>query len=166
MPAEREGLNVTRPDLQQPENMGGRDNIDIGYQPTDVWLEVPASEVNALPLGIPMGEVVVVYGAAKFLGPFLEEFAKKLGEKLGESTATALGRIRGRRSPEQTGLAIDVPAPNQQGNRHVTTTLLFPGAELSDAAKLAITELDFAADEIRGKTLRWDESIGTWWWVK
>jgi hypothetical protein len=42
-----------------------------------------------------------------------------------------------------------------------TTTLILPDP-LSDEAKLAIIELDVTASGIRGKTLRWNESTGTW----
>ncbi|MGW7417630.1 hypothetical protein [Streptomyces sp. NPDC054863] len=114
------------------------------------------------PLQISLGDagtVLAGFLAVKALGPFLEEWAKKLGEHLGESTAQALGRIRLRRPSWNAGAGAelesavpDAPAP---------TTLVLPG-RLSDAARLAIIDLDPADDTVRGATLYWCERAGTW----
>lgn len=113
--------------------------------------------------GIDLDEIVLLFGAAKFLGPFLEEFAKKLGERFGEAAADAVKRIRGHRSRHRQRLRIDT-STSADGPK--ITTILLPEGELSDACKRAILDLDLSAKENRGVILRWDEKIERFWWQK
>ncbi|MFJ9870965.1 hypothetical protein [Streptomyces sp. NPDC101165] len=114
----------------------------------------PPSPLPHLPMA---AQIIAGFVALKVLSPFLEEFAKKLGERLGESMASVLGRIRLRRRGESGAgdLQVDVP-----GSAH-PTTLVLPG-ELSDAARLAIIELDPTDECVRGATLYWNELAGAW----
>lgn len=113
--------------------------------------------------GIDLDEIVLLFGAAKFLGPFLEEFAKKLGERFGEAAADAVKRIRGHRSRHRQRLRIDT---STSADDPKITTILLPEGELSDACKRAILDLNLRAKENRGATLRWDEKIERFWWQK
>lgn len=113
--------------------------------------------------GIDLDEIVLLFGAAKFLGPFLEQFARKLGERFGEAAADAVKRVRGHRSRHRQRLRIDTSTSEDDP---LITTILLPEGELSDACKLAILDLDLRAKENRGVTLRWDEKIERFWWQK
>jgi hypothetical protein len=107
--------------------------------------------------------VAVGFAANKTLGPFLQAFATKLGEPLGESCAQALRRIKLHRltpgvSKRSTGgvdrkIVIELP----EGS----TVVELPDP-FTDEAKEAFIDLDVTADEVAGKTLRWDPATGKW----
>jgi hypothetical protein len=102
-------------------------------------------------------EILVGFLAVKFLGPFLEAFAGKLGEQFGESAVRALGRIRvtRRRDTDSRNLEIDDP------NTGSPTVLVLP-EDFTEEAQLALIELDVAAEEVRGTTLRWNPDTAAW----
>ncbi|MFF2618569.1 hypothetical protein [Kitasatospora sp. NPDC058046] len=96
------------------------------------------------------------YLVVKMLGPFVEAWATKLGEQFGESTARALGRIQLKPDRRLQVMMLGITAP-----RTPTTTLVLP-AELSEAAQLAIIDLDPVDERVCGKTLHWFAEEGKW----
>ncbi|MCX4400129.1 hypothetical protein OG887_42885 (plasmid) [Streptomyces sp. NBC_00053] len=140
---------------------------------TRLWAVSPGKDKYrawqpSMPMHPQMDPVVVILGgflAVKVLGPFLEEWATKLGEQFGESTVRVLGRIRLRRSSRsdnaQGELEAAVPDPHGRYGPHPATTLVIP-SQLSDAARLAILDLDPADDAVRGASLYWVERRGAW----
>jgi hypothetical protein len=102
-------------------------------------------------------EIAVGFLAVKLLGPFLETFATKLGERFGESTSEALGRIRVTRRRNRTSRNLEIEDPETFN----PTVLILP-EEFTEEARLAVIDLDIAAEEVRGTTLRWNPDMGTW----
>ncbi|MFE3578219.1 hypothetical protein [Streptomyces vinaceus] len=115
------------------------------------WGNVHAAPVPAFE------EIVVGFLAVKLLGPFLETFATKLGERFGESTSQALGRIRVTRRRNRTSRNLEIEDPQT-----FTSTVLVLPEEFTEEARLAVIELDVSAEEVRGKTLRWNPDTSTW----
>jgi hypothetical protein len=120
--------------------------------------------ITVVPYAFPAIKAAVAaasgFVAVKILGPFVEEWAKKIGEKLGESTVRALGRLRATRADTGTthGVAeLEASLPSA----HSPTTLILP-QPLSDAAKLALIDLDPTDNAVRGQTLYWSETEGAW----
>lgn len=146
----RETLLDASDESQCFEDAGAaRSSVFYGYgdKPRDTYR---ISEISFVELAC--GFVVV-----KFLGPFIESFATKLGERLGESTTSAIGRLRllwDRRSGHRD---IDVLLSDGK-----TTTLVIPDP-LTDAARLAIIDLDITDGSARGKQLHWDVEKGVWY---
>jgi hypothetical protein len=93
-------------------------------------------------------ELAVGGGALWFLGKFADAYVSGIANRLAESTLKAAERIRLRRSPATDCVTIKVPGG--------TTTIVLPDP-LTDQAREAFIDLDPAADEIRGKTLYWDQ---------
>lgn len=111
------------------------------------------------PLDPNLAEIAAIgFAALKILGPFADAFATRLGEIFAETTAAATQRVilrhRTRRSGTTDKMVVVGPADEQ-------TTILLP-ADLSDEARLALIDLDMAADAVNGKTLIWDPRSATW----
>ncbi|GAA2616661.1 hypothetical protein GCM10011428_40260 [Streptomyces violaceus] len=101
---------------------------------------------------LPVYETVLL---TAMVSPFVMAFASKLGERLG--TAVRIERLpwpqRWRRRRE---LVVE---PARARGRSITLEV---HAGMSDAARLALIELDVDRPELWGHRLRWDESTQAW----
>jgi hypothetical protein len=135
---------------------------------TAVYRSPPRPPDGYGPGGLEVAEVVIAgFLAVKVLGPFLEAWATKLGELAGESTARVLGRVHikkithsysgwgaGELPEDRTELVA--PFPNT-----FPIILVLP-RHLSDAAKLALIDLNPADRAVGGETLYWCADAGAW----
>jgi hypothetical protein len=94
------------------------------------------------------------------LGNFSSAFIGALGQRAADSAAKLpkrvgdLVRTRVRRKGK--------PDEYQVGVGDGSTATIVITADLPDEARLALLDLDVTADELRGKLLRWDESVLAW----
>lgn len=126
-----------------------------------------------------MAAVVAGFLAVNAVGPFLQAWATKLGELAGESTARVLGRIKVKQVTNAlsrngihvfgTGLLTDKrtevevsATPSESAPEPEPLVVLVLPHHPSDAAKLALIDLNPADNAVRGQTLYWCETIGAW----
>jgi hypothetical protein len=86
---------------------------------------------------------------------YAKAFLETLGQRTGEGVAKRLGEVihdrrsRGREREHLVGI---------EG----MTAMIIVTADLPDEARLALLDLDVTAEEVRGKTLRWDGDAMAW----
>jgi hypothetical protein len=131
------------------------------------WFEGFHGVTLGPPAYITVPELIVGgFLVVKALGPFVEEWAKELGKQFGESTVAALKRFKFKREMwcwsknrhveegEEGELQVSVPGSEE-------TVFVIEGP-LTDAAKLALIDLDLTDPAIRGQRLYWHADDGVW----
>lgn len=93
--------------------------------------------------------VAELAAASIYAKAFLETLGKRHAVSVDDLVRTRLRR-KGKKTEVKIGLDRDAAA------KIVVT------ADTPEEARLALLDLDVTADEVRGKTLRWDESVLTW----
>jgi hypothetical protein len=85
---------------------------------------------------------------------FLEALSKSTGESIANLSKRVGEAARARfRKGKQDGVFIGVVG---------ATAMIVVTDDLPDEARLALLDLDVTADEMRGKTLRWDNEAMAW----
>ncbi len=102
-----------------------------------------------LPLSLTPENLALATAAAIYAKTFLETLAKRHADAL-EDLVEA--RIRRKGKPDEYHIGVD----DGSAARIAIT------ADTPDEARLALLDLDVTADEVRGKTLRWDGSASAW----
>lgn len=98
---------------------------------------------------VPWEVVALVAGAALYSKTFMETLARHNAEWLISAV-----RDRIRKNGEATELVVG-PENNE------AATLVFT-VGTPDEARLALLDLDVTAEDVRGKTLRWDDQVKEW----
>jgi len=93
--------------------------------------------------------VAELAAASIYAKAFLETLGKRHAVSVDDLVRTRLRR-KGKKTEVKIGLDGDAAA------KIVVT------ADTPDEARLALLDLDVTADEVRGKTMRWDESVLAW----
>jgi hypothetical protein len=97
------------------------------------------------PESIALWAAVAIYSKA-----FLETLGKRTGDGLADLMQTRIRHRKEKITEAEVGLKTDAAAT-------VVVTQNLP-----DEARLALLDLDVIADEVRGKTLRWNEKAMAW----
>lgn len=98
------------------------------------------------PEGLALGAAVAIYSKA-----FLETLGTRTGDRVADLLQTRFRLGKGKGGVEaQISLKADAAA----------TVIVTEG--LPDEARLALIDLDITTDDVRGKTLRWDNDAMAW----
>jgi hypothetical protein len=96
---------------------------------------------------VAMAACAAIYGKA-----FLETLGQRTGEGVAD-LAKRLGEVARWRKGKQAGYLIGIEG---------ATAILIVTEDLPDEARLALLDLDVTAEDVRGKTLRWNSEAVAW----
>jgi len=115
--------------------------------------------VHFNPETVALGTAVAIYSKA-----FLEALGKRTGEGVADLSKRlgdlVLDRGKSKKAKPNPYLK-DEPDEAVIGVSSKTAMIVVAG-DTPDEARLALLDLDVTAEEVRGKTLRWDATAGAW----
>jgi hypothetical protein len=112
-----------------------------------------AAEARGMPDNTTFQQLLVMFA----LGNFSAAFVQALGKRAADGAVKRMGdlvqtRVRRKGKPDECRIGVD-------DGSAATITIT---ADTPDEARLALLDLDVTADELRGKTLRWDDDAMAW----
>lgn len=112
--------------------------------------------------------LLVVLLASQTFAPFWSAFISELGRQASETTTEVMHRIRLRRRGHRVSVEVRSPGASAHDQHETAMTemcnirLEFDPDQLSDAARVALLNIDLTSLETRGVTFRWDSESFTW----
>jgi len=127
--------------------------ISVGPQPSSNRRALPDEDVHYQ--FAPSGEMLALAAAVAIFGKaYLETLGKRAGEGTANLPKKVKDLVRAHIRNEDARDEIHVGVADGE-----SATVIFT-RDLPDAARLALLDLDVTAEELRGKTLRWDATSG------
>jgi len=102
--------------------------------------------------------LAVVAATAIYSKAFLEALGKRSGEGVADLPKRLADRLRVRRQARK-GKPDELHVGPKDDPSAATLVIT---EDLSELARLALIDLDVTAEAVRGKTLRWDATVGAW----
>jgi hypothetical protein len=137
---------------------GGTSTLEAGnaYGLFDSRLqEVEQAHSFFTPESLAIAAATAIYAKA-----VLEALGKRSGEGVADLTKRVSDLIRVRRKARK-GKPDEYIIGINEGQATQTTTIVV-SHDTPDEARLALLDLDVTAEEVRGKTLRWNATAGAW----
>ena len=91
------------------------------------------------------------------LGNFSAAFVQALGQRAADGAAKRMGDLVQKRLPRK-----GKPDECRIGVEDGSAATIAITADTPDEARLALLDLDVTAEEVRGKTMRWDNDVMAW----
>jgi hypothetical protein len=103
-------------------------------------------------------QMILFFIAGNFSSAFFQTLGTRAGNRVANLPKRASDLVRKRVKRKGQPEEIHISA----GDETTATATIAITADTPDEARLALLDLDVTADEVRGKTLRWDNDAGAW----
>jgi hypothetical protein len=148
----------------EPSSTGRNDEDPVSEQDVSARLKQLQAQAEIIRSSLNRGmadhsafdQVLIVFLAGNFSSAFVQALGQRAGNKAADLAKRAGDVVEHLVKREDGSNELHIRGKNTE------TAMVVVTSETPDEARLALLDLDVTADEVRGKTLRWDETAMAW----